>query len=314
MQRQQNGAPPPPPNASNVARNNIPLPPHLQHLQPPPPARNNGAPLPSHLQHQHQPQQDTDDEMKYQPPSPPQPAAHITSPSSPLLLDKQFPTTDKQPVKDIAGISDDQRRAYLEQKAKRWQSLQSKRYTSKRRFGLVEVVKEPMPPEHLRRIIKEHGDMSSRKYRSDKRVYLGALKYIPHAVLKLLENMPMPWEEAREVNVLYHVTGAITFVNETPRVVEPIYMSQWATMWQMMRREKRDRHHFKRVRLPAFDDEEPPIDYGENLLDIDPSLEAIQMELDPEEDAAVYDWFYDHQPLADSKQSVNGDSYKHWNL
>jgi hypothetical protein len=26
-------------------------------------------------------------------------------------------------------------------------------------------------------------------------VYLGALKYVPHAVLKLLENMPMPWEQ-----------------------------------------------------------------------------------------------------------------------
>ena len=321
MQRPQHGGPPPPPpNASNVARNNnnIPLPPHLQ---PPPPARGNMAPLPPHLQQQQQRmQQDTDDEMKYQPPSPPQPAAaaaaaHTTSPTSPLLPNKQFPpAAEKPPLRDIAGISDDQRRAYLEQKAKRWQQLQSKRYTSKRRFGLVEVVKEPMPAEHLRRIIKEHGDMSSRKYRSDKRVYLGALKYIPHAVLKLLENMPMPWEEAREVNVLYHVTGAITFVNETPRVVEPIYNAQWATMWQMMRREKRDRHHFKRVRLPAFDDEEPPIDYGENLLDIDPSLEAIQMELDPEEDAAVYDWFYNHKPLADTPQSVNGDSYKHWNL
>jgi len=32
--------------------------------------------------------------------------------------------------------------------------------------------------------------MSSKKYRLDKRVYLGALKYIPHAVYKLLENMP----------------------------------------------------------------------------------------------------------------------------
>jgi PRO8NT (NUC069), PrP8 N-terminal domain len=26
-------------------------------------------------------------------------------------------------------------------------------------------------------------------------VYLGALKYVPHAVYKLLENMPMPWEQ-----------------------------------------------------------------------------------------------------------------------
>ena len=43
--------------------------------------------------------------------------------------------------------------------------------------------------------VQDHGDMSSRKFRHDKRVYLGALKFVPHAVYKLLENMPMPWEQ-----------------------------------------------------------------------------------------------------------------------
>lgn len=33
-----------------------------------------------------------------------------------------------------------------------------------------------------------------------------------------------------------------------------------------MRREKRDRRHFKRMRFPPFDDEEPPLDYADNLL------------------------------------------------
>lgn len=54
-----------------------------------------------------------------------------------------------------------------------------------------------------------------------------ALKYMPHAVLKLLENMPMPWEQIRDVPVLYHITGAISFVNEIPWVIEPVYISQW---------------------------------------------------------------------------------------
>ena len=54
-----------------------------------------------------------------------------------------------------------------------------------------------------------------------------ALKYMPHAVLKLLENMPMPWEQIRDVSVLYHITGAITFVNEIPWVMEPLYIAQW---------------------------------------------------------------------------------------
>ena len=67
-----------------------------------------------------------------------------------------------------------------------------------------------------------------------------------------------------------------------------------------MRREKRDRRHFKRMRFPPFDDEEPPLDYADNILDVEP-LEPIQIELDPEEDGSVYDWFYDHNPLVDTK-------------
>lgn len=202
--------------------------------------------------------------------------------------------------------------ARLEEKARKWQQLNSKRYSDKRKFGFVETQKEDMPPEHVRKIIRDHGDMSSKKYRHDKRVYLGALKFIPHAVYKLLENMPMPWEQVRDVKVLYHISGAITFVNEIPWVVEPIYLAQWGTMWIMMRREKRDRRHFKRMRFPPFDDEEPPLDYADNLLDVDP-LEPIQLEMDEEEDSAVYTWFYDHKPLVKTKL-INGPSYRKWHL
>lgn len=50
-------------------------------------------------------------------------------------------------------------------------------------------------------------------------------------VYKLLENMPMPWEQVRFVSVLFHISGAITFVNEVPRVIEPHYIAQWGSMW-----------------------------------------------------------------------------------
>lgn len=73
--------------------------------------------------------------------------------------------------------------------------MQSRRFAAKRKVGYVEAQKEEMPPEHVRKIIKDHGDMTSKKFRHDKRIYLGALKYVPHAVMKLLENMPMPWEQ-----------------------------------------------------------------------------------------------------------------------
>eukprot|EP00193_Tetraselmis_chui_P011120 CAMPEP_0177790758 /NCGR_PEP_ID=MMETSP0491_2-20121128/23535_1 /TAXON_ID=63592 /ORGANISM="Tetraselmis chuii, Strain PLY429" /LENGTH=119 /DNA_ID=CAMNT_0019312873 /DNA_START=229 /DNA_END=584 /DNA_ORIENTATION=- len=107
-------------------------------------------------------------------------------------------------------MSDADQEAIVEEKARKWQQLNSKRYGEKRRYGYVEAQKEDMPPELVRKIIQDHGDMSSRKFRHDKRVYLGALKFVPHAVFKLLENMPMPWEQVRHVKVLYHITGAIT--------------------------------------------------------------------------------------------------------
>ncbi|XP_012871766.1 PREDICTED: pre-mRNA-processing-splicing factor 8 [Dipodomys ordii] len=211
----------------------------------------------------------------------------------------------------LAPLPDYMSEEKLQEKARKWQQLQAKRYAEKRKFGFVDAQKEDMPPEHVRKIIRDHGDMTNRKFRHDKRVYLGALKYMPHAVLKLLENMPMPWEQIRDVPVLYHITGAISFVNEIPWVIEPVYISQWGSMWIMMRREKRDRRHFKRMRFPPFDDEEPPLDYADNILDVEP-LEAIQLELDPEEDAPVLDWFYDHQPLRDSRKYVNGSTYQRW--
>ncbi|KAK9852506.1 hypothetical protein MYU51_008341 [Penicillium brevicompactum] len=202
--------------------------------------------------------------------------------------------------------------AKFSQKKNEWLRTQRNRFAEKRKGGFVETQKADMPPEHLRKIVRDIGDVSQKKFTNEKRSYLGALKFMPHAVLKLLENMPMPWESAREVKVLYHVNGCLTLVNETPRVIEPVFHAQWATMWMCMRREKSDRRHFKRMRFPPFDDEEPPLSWSENIEDVEP-LEPIQMELDEEEDAAVYEWLYDHRPLLDTPH-VNGPSYKNWNL
>ena len=52
--------------------------------------------------------------------------------------------------------------------------------------------------------------------------------------------------------------------------------------------------------------------YGGAAQDVDP-LEAIEIELDPEEDEAVASWFYDDKPLQFTK-FVNGPSYRSWQL
>ncbi|KAF2840904.1 pre-mRNA processing splicing factor 8 [Patellaria atrata CBS 101060] len=206
----------------------------------------------------------------------------------------------------------DPQTAKFAEKKKQWLRMQRQRFGEKRKAGFVETQKVDMPVDHARKIFKDIGDVSQKKFSNDKRAYLGALKFMPHAVLKLLENIPMPWESSRQVKVLYHQNGCLTLVNEIPRVIEPIFHAQWATMWVCMRREKSDRRHFKRMRFPPFDDEEPPMSYLDNIEDVDP-LEPIRMELDEDEDGAVIDWIYEHRPLLDTEH-VNGPSYKTWNL
>ncbi|RGP63063.1 pre-mrna-splicing factor spp42 [Fusarium sporotrichioides] len=235
------------------------------------------------------------------PPPPPPPSSSLPPP----------PSTPAPPPPGYRPPTDPQV-AKFAQKKKEWIKSQRNRFGEKRKGGFVQTQKADMPPEHLRKIVKDIGDVSQKKYTNDKRSYLGALKFMPHAVLKLLENMPMPWESAREVKVLYHVNGCLTLVNEIPRVIEPVFFAQWAMMWTFMRKEKADRRLFKRMRFPPFDDEEPPLSWAENLEDVEP-LEPIQMELDEEDDEAVYEWFYDHRPLLDTPH-VNGPSYKSWNL
>lgn len=225
------------------------------------------------------------------------------------MLETQFSIEDylKQPKQASENV-------LLREKAKRWEALSSKKFAKYQKQKQKNVGGQKMfyPAEVLRKVVKDHGDMSGKRFRTDKRVYLGALKYLPHAIFKLMENMPMPWEQVRNVKALYHFTGALTFVNEVARVIEPVFTAQWSTMWVMMRREKRDRQHFKRMKLPPMDEEEPPLDYGENILNVQP-LEAIQLELDQNEDNAVYDWFYDHEPLKMTEYS-KGEKYKKWNL
>ena len=223
----------------------------------------------------------------------------------------------------------------LDDKAYKWRTLQTGKHasvlngrtqTTRGKFDRAEVketkgdyakrgacIRLGRPPRVLRKLVRDRGDLSDKRFKSEKRSYIGALKFVPHALLKLLENMPMPWEPCRLVSVAYHISGAITCVDETPRVVEPVFIAQWSTVWVMMRREKRDRPHFKRMRIPAFDDDEPPLDWTDNLMHLSPP-EAIRLPLDPVIDAAVTEWLYDRKPLRRLMGAINGPSYRRWQL
>jgi pre-mRNA-processing factor 8 len=256
---------------------------------------------------------------------PPPPGLSSSSSSIPIpntTTTKSLPpgmTTLPPPKPSTHNNNTNEEEFLLRQRSAKWQALLAQRYTSSQ----VKLNKRnekgngsntlEMPVEHLRKLMRDHGDPSSRAFRQDRRAYLGALKYLPHAIYKLLENIPMPWENVRVVKVLYHVSGAVSFVSETPRVIEPIYFAQWGATWIMMRREKTDRKHFKRMRFPPFDDEEPPLQYEDNVLDVEP-LPPVRMELDPREDGDVARWLYDGpRPLEDDPRHTK-DDYSHWNL
>lgn len=55
----------------------------------------------------------------------------------------------------LAAPSPQEAEARLEEKARKWMQLNSKRYGDKRKFGFVEAQKEDMPPEHVRKIIRQ---------------------------------------------------------------------------------------------------------------------------------------------------------------
>ena len=143
---------------------------------------------------------------------------------SPLLADSSLSLSSRGAV--VTSIS-------LEEKARRWAKLQKKRYSHRKmaqgsagQQQQQQHQKDLLPADFLRKILQDHGDMTSKRYQAEKRIYVGALKYVPHAIYKLLENIPMPWEAYKEVPVLFHVTGAISFVNHVPKVIEPVYRAQ----------------------------------------------------------------------------------------
>lgn len=64
----------------------------------------------------------------------------------------------------------------LKTRARKWQQKRVKKFKQETKGRLVSMQNSDMPVEQLRKIVKDHGDMSSRKFRNDKRIYLGALK------------------------------------------------------------------------------------------------------------------------------------------
>jgi len=58
--------------------------------------------------------------------------------------------------------------AKFAQKKKEWLRNQRLRFGEKRKGGFVETQKADMPPEHLRKIVRDIGDVSQKKFTNSK--------------------------------------------------------------------------------------------------------------------------------------------------
>ena len=141
--------------------------------------------------------------MSFQPPPPPPPGWGPPPPPPPPgpPSDSFLPPPPGAPAPPPPGYRppNDPQLAKFAQKKKEWLRQQRNRFGEKRKGGFVEVCrsfafrdyhgasnanllpqtqKSDMPPEHLRKIVKDIGDVSQKKFSADKRAYLGSLKYM----------------------------------------------------------------------------------------------------------------------------------------
>lgn len=74
-----------------------------------------------------------------------------------MMMDPQAPPLAPPPLQaplQTAAAAAAEAEARLDEKARKWMQLNTKRYGEKRKFGFVETQKEDMPPEHVRKIIR----------------------------------------------------------------------------------------------------------------------------------------------------------------
>ena len=134
--------------------------------------------------------------------------------------------------------------------------------------GSKKAVSCAVPPEYLRKVFREQHDKVQQPSSKDNTRYVLAMRYLPRAILKLWETIPMPWEAERTVRVTFHINGYLTYVTDIPYVYEPAYVALWAVMWLNMRKEKSLRMNFIRLKMnPIFDDDEPPVNFSDALMD-----------------------------------------------
>lgn len=212
-----------------------------------------------------------------------------------------------------AEVEEEEKNAWQQKQIESWRRENSTNFGFREAYHAAVNEKDVQPPEFIRKVIKEIGDLSGPRFKSERKLAVGLLQYIPLALYKLLENMPMPWEEAKYVDVIYHVGGVLSIVKDTPTVAEPVYLAQWGSLWTAMRAHKvemfQDGGCFRRV-IHKGNENEPPLDYADYLMDREPPP-PLQDDLDEEDSGAIIDWFYDPFPRLVLPNQIQGPRRPH---
>lgn len=207
-----------------------------------------------------------------------------------------------------AELEEEEQRERRQQQISAWRRSNTERLGYRAAYRAAVGTKDHMPPEFIRKVVKDNGDLGGKRFKSERKLCVGMLSYVPLALYKLLENMPMPWEEARYVDVVYHVGGVLTIVDDTPTVAEPLYVSQWGSVWTKMRANKvellQEGGGFRRA-VHNGDENEPPLDFADYLMDREPPP-AVRDDLEDNDNVAILDWFYDPFPRLVAPNQIRG--------
>ncbi|AFP65263.1 splicing factor Prp8 (nucleomorph) [Chroomonas mesostigmatica CCMP1168] len=100
------------------------------------------------------------------------------------------------------------------------------------------------------------------KNQTDKRIFIGALRYIPSIISNFLKKCPMPWNLNLLFKNLIHQTGVFFILNNFLLVSEFIFSTQWSVWWIINKKAVFMKKNFKRIIFPPLDDEESLLSFS----------------------------------------------------
>eukprot|EP00477_Mikrocytos_mackini_P002140 GAHX01002346.1.p1 GENE.GAHX01002346.1~~GAHX01002346.1.p1 ORF type:complete len:2012 (-),score=317.38 GAHX01002346.1:41-6076(-) len=127
-------------------------------------------------------------------------------------------------------------------------------------------LKSKQSPWAIRKIVKDVEEMEDRKFENLKHSYINALPYLPAALSKCLENIPMPWTTHKIVDISYQNRGALTFVNESPKCIPAVFLALLNAKSPEITQLILNPNTKKTLEFPLFDDEEPIKDFTAGIL------------------------------------------------